>query len=165
MRLWSIHPRYLDAQGLVAVWREALLAQAVLRGRTRGYRHHPQLARFRAHPEPCAAIAAYLRGVHDEASRRGYAFDARKIGHDGPVAPIAVTRGQLELEWRLLLCKLAERSPEFHRRWRALRRPACHPLLRCCAGPMAPWERARRASRSARGVRHLNAPRSAGSAR
>ncbi|HEU5178767.1 MAG TPA: pyrimidine dimer DNA glycosylase/endonuclease V, partial [Burkholderiales bacterium] len=32
MRLWSLHPKYLDARGLVALWREALLAQAVLRG-------------------------------------------------------------------------------------------------------------------------------------
>ena len=43
MRLWSIHPRYLDSMGLVALWREALLAQAVLRGETKGYKFHPQL--------------------------------------------------------------------------------------------------------------------------
>ena len=47
MRLWSVHPLHLDRQGLTACWREALLAQAVLAGRTRGYRAHPQLERFR----------------------------------------------------------------------------------------------------------------------
>jgi len=31
MRLWTIHPKYLDRQGLLALWREALLAQKVLR--------------------------------------------------------------------------------------------------------------------------------------
>ena len=36
MRLWSLHPRYLDAKGLVALWREGLLAQAVLKGQTKG---------------------------------------------------------------------------------------------------------------------------------
>lgn len=37
MRLWSIHPRYLDTKGLVALWRETLLlAQAVLFGNTKG---------------------------------------------------------------------------------------------------------------------------------
>jgi hypothetical protein len=36
MRLWTLHPKYLDARGLVALWREALLAQKVLRGATRG---------------------------------------------------------------------------------------------------------------------------------
>jgi hypothetical protein len=46
MRLWSVHPRYLDRQGLTAAWREALLAQKVLTGTTRGYRNHPQLVRF-----------------------------------------------------------------------------------------------------------------------
>ena len=52
MRLWSLDPAHLDRQGLVACWREALLAQAVLAGRTRGYRHHPQLERFRVVPGP-----------------------------------------------------------------------------------------------------------------
>jgi hypothetical protein len=33
MRLWSLHPEYLDANGLVALWREALLAQAFLQGK------------------------------------------------------------------------------------------------------------------------------------
>jgi len=55
VRLWSVHPEYLDSRGLVALWREALLAQAVLRGETRGYRRHPRLARFRARPDPTAA--------------------------------------------------------------------------------------------------------------
>jgi hypothetical protein len=65
MRLWTLHPKYLDAQGLVALWREGLLAQKVLRGRTRGYRHHPQLARFRAQADPVASIARYLRAVQE----------------------------------------------------------------------------------------------------
>jgi hypothetical protein len=34
MRLWSLHPKHLDRQGLLAVWREGLLAQEVLRGET-----------------------------------------------------------------------------------------------------------------------------------
>jgi hypothetical protein len=71
IRLWSVHPKYLDARGLVALWREALLAQAVLSGRTRGYRHHPQLHRFRGHSGPRGAIAEDLRGVHAEAMSRG----------------------------------------------------------------------------------------------
>jgi len=60
MRLWSLHPSYLDPQGLVAVWREGLLAQAVLRGQTTGYTRHPQLARFRG-AGALGAMAAYLR--------------------------------------------------------------------------------------------------------
>ena len=67
MRLWSLHPGYLDSQGLVALWREALLAQKVLAGKTRGYKNHPQLERFKAHPHPPQAIAAYLVSVWEEA--------------------------------------------------------------------------------------------------
>lgn len=79
MRLWSLHPGYLDAKGLVACWREALLAQAVLAGRTKGYTRHPQLERFRDTPEPLAAIGAYLAAIAEEATRRGYHFDATRI--------------------------------------------------------------------------------------
>src|SRR5690349_14992660 len=103
MRLWSLHPRYLDPQGLVALWREALLARAVLRGQTKGYRHHPQVVRFRAHASPRAAICTYLAAVHAEAERRGYTFDASKVGAARCEAVIPVTRGQVEYEWQHLL--------------------------------------------------------------
>jgi hypothetical protein len=141
MRLWSIHPRYLDSQGLVALWREALLARAVLRGLTRGYRHHPQLLRFRAHPAPRAAISTYLRCVYEEAGRRGYAFDGSKIGTGRTTVAIPVNAGQLAHEWRHLLRKLARRSPALGRRWRALERPQAHPLMRRRGGPVEHWER------------------------
>ena len=141
MRLWSIHPRYLDPQGLVALWREALLARAVLQGKTRGYRHHPQLQRFRMHDAPRRAISAYLGGIYSEAVKRGYAFDRRKIAAGGPVEPIAVTRGQLAYEWEHLLRKLSARSPEHYRRWRSVRFPQCHPLMCRCTGTIEPWER------------------------
>ena len=141
MRLWSIHPRYLDPQGLVALWREALLARAVLRGETRGYRHHPQLHRFRSQGSPRRAISAYLDAVHAEATARGYAFDRSKVGPVAALPRIAVTRGQLAHEWRHLLGKLAARSPAIHRKWRAVRTPECHPLLRVVPGGIEPWER------------------------
>ncbi|MFN3505685.1 MAG: pyrimidine dimer DNA glycosylase/endonuclease V, partial [Caldimicrobium sp.] len=60
MRLWSIHPMYLDARGLVALWREALLARKVLIGETSGYRNHPQLVRFKRSASPLDAINRYL---------------------------------------------------------------------------------------------------------
>lgn len=140
MRLWTLHPRYLDAQGLVALWREALLARAVLRGGTKGYRHHPQLQRFRAHAAPRAAINAYLAAVLAEASARGYAFDRTKLGRVRGAAPIAGTEGQLRHEWRHLLRKLKSRSPATHRRWRRAA-PEAHPLFRIGPGPVEPWER------------------------
>lgn len=148
MRLWSLHPRYLDPQGLVALWREALLARAVLRGETVGYRRHPQLQRFLEHPAPRSAISAYLGEVHLEALRRGYAFDRSKVGPLRAIEPIAVTRGQIEHEWDHLLRKLSLRSPEHYRRWRQLRAPRCHPLIRPCAGGIEPWERVAAVRRS-----------------
>ncbi|MEX0900226.1 MAG: pyrimidine dimer DNA glycosylase/endonuclease V [Gammaproteobacteria bacterium] len=141
MRLWSLHPRYLDPQGLTAAWREALLARAVLRGETRGYRSHPQLDRFRAHASPRHAVDAYLAAIHIESVKRGYRFDASKLGRAALVAPIPVTRGQVAFEWARLLQKLVVRSPEVHARWASLARPQCHPLFRVRPGDVEPWER------------------------
>jgi hypothetical protein len=142
MRLWTIHPRHLDAAGLVALWREALLAQAVLLGRTRGYTRHPQLERFRAADDPEACIAGYLRAVADEATSRGYAFDATRIVASGsPARPIAETKGQLLYEWEHLGRKLQRRSPAWYRDHVAEARPTAHPLFRIVAGGVRDWER------------------------
>ena len=142
MRLWTVHPHHLDAAGLVALWREALLAQAVLLGRTRGYTRHPQLERFRAAADPLACIAVYLRAVADEATSRGYAFDAARIVASGsPDRRIAETRGQLLYEWEHLGRKLRRRSPAWYRDRVAGAPPTAHPLFRIVAGGVRDWER------------------------
>jgi hypothetical protein len=141
MRLWSVHPEYLDARGLVALWREALLAQAVLRGRTTGYTHHPQLERFRAQPSSVGAIAEYLRGIHAEAVVRGYGFELRKISPARAPGVMAVTRGQLKHEWSHLMGKLSIRDPERQSRLADLARPRLHPSFRLVPGDVEPWER------------------------
>ena len=141
MRLWTLHPKYLDPQGLVALWREALLAQRVLEGRTRGYRSHPQLLRFRESADSLAAISSYLRFVHAEATDRGYDFNASLIITPRDHASITVTAGQLEFEARHLRAKLASRSPCLAHRL-AARHPVPHPLFRVVPGAIEPWERA-----------------------
>jgi hypothetical protein len=140
MRLWSLHPEYLDARGLVALWREGLLAQAVIAGKTRGYRHHPQLARFLEAPAPGRRIAAYLRAVERTAAGRAYRFDASKIGRAGPVVPLPVTRGQLDYEWSHLRRKLEARAPAWLARLGRVTRPLPHPIFRVVAGGIAEWE-------------------------
>lgn len=141
MRLWTLHPKYLDPQGLVALWREALLARAVLRGLTRGYRHHPQLLRFQCHAAPRSAINAYLQEVWRDADGRGYAFDRAKAGPDRATARIASTTGQLAYEWEHLMRKLRARNPALHRRWRGEGAPRPHPLFVIRLGAIESWER------------------------
>ena len=142
MRLWTLHPRHLDATGLVALWREALLAQAVLLGRTRGYTQHPQLQRFRTAADPLACIAVYLRVVADEATSRGYAFDVTRIlPSDVTVQPIMETEGQLLYEWEHLARKLQRRSPVWYQERVADAQPTAHPLFRIVAGGVRDWER------------------------
>ena len=141
VRLWTLHPQYLDAPGLTALWREALLARAVLRGRTRGYRSHPQLQRFRDCRAPLSAINAYLAVVHAEAVSRGYGFERSKLARVATRLKIGATRGQLMYEWAWLLRKLERRNPALYRRNRSISAPAAHPLFRVVAGPVAAWER------------------------
>jgi len=150
MRLWALHPRYLDAPGLVALWREALLARAVLRGRTTGYRRHPQLNRFKSHVAPRSAINAYLAIVYSESERRGYSFDSRKLGPVRDRSRIHVTSGQLDHEWQHLLAKLRSRSPRVYQQWRGLELPEPHPLFKIVAGPVEEWERAKLTGRGNR---------------
>lgn len=141
MRLWTIHPRYLDAKGLVAAWREGLLAQKVLAGGTRGYARHPQLARFRAQTRPIQAIAAFLNGLAEEARRRGYRFDATKISRRKSSGRIKETRGQLLYEWKHLRAKLGKRAPALYREFKSLSCPKPHPLFRIVPGGVRDWER------------------------
>ena len=141
MRIWTLHPRYLDPQGLVALWREALLARAVLRGKTAGYRHHPQLFRFQSHAAPKSAINAYLRSVFVEAESRGYSFNRRKVGPVRTNVRIEATAGQLHYEWQHLMSKLSARSPSLYRRWRSVASPESHPLFSIERGAVELWER------------------------
>jgi hypothetical protein len=140
MRLWTLHPRHLDARGLVALWREALLAQKVLGGGTRGYRHHPQLVRFQSLPDPPAAIASYLAAVLQEARRRGYAFDAAKVAGSRWPEQLDETRGQLLYEWDHLRSKLQRRDPIHFHACCSIARPRAHPLFRIVPGPIRTWE-------------------------
>lgn len=141
MRLWSLHPKYLDSAGLLALWREALLAQEVLRGNTAGYRHHPQLDRFKATSNPLRTISSYLLVVHREATRRGFNFDASKIAQGRVAKRLAVTEGQLRLELGHLRKKLALRDRTLFHRLNSIDRPDAHPLFKTIPGPPERWER------------------------
>ena len=141
MRLWTLHPKYLDSQGLVAAWREALLAQKVLAGQTKGYRNHPQLIRFRSHSKPAAAIASFLFGLIEEGDRRGYQFDRAKILHKGTSKQIQETNGQLAYEWIHLKRKLRKRSPKVYCEFYKIKTPEPHPLFQIIAGEIRDWEK------------------------
>jgi hypothetical protein len=141
MRLWSLHPAYLDSQGLVALWRESLLARKVLVGQTRGYRHHPQLIRFQAQAHPEQAIERYLWGVYAEALRRGYQFDGSKLGPEPTGALLPVTEGQMQYEWQHLRRKLRQRAPANYRQMARVTEPQTHPLFYIVAGAVEAWER------------------------
>jgi len=141
MRLWSLHPKYLDPQGLVALWRETLLAQAVLRGETHGYRAHPQLDRFKNCSAPLAAMSLYLKSIYAQAQARGYSFDEKKIRPTRKKVMLSVTSGQLDYEWSHLMAKLKLRNPAYYQKWCDIEEPEPHPLFIVCAGEVEPWER------------------------
>ena len=140
MRLWSLHPEYLDAKGLVALWRETLLAQNVLLGKTKGYKNHPQLIRFKETHHPQGAIATYLRHIADEADNRGYNFNRDKIINKRFNSAITVTSGQLSYELGHLLRKLKIRDPQRYLELRTLKKIELHPLFKKVRGKIADWE-------------------------
>ena len=140
MRIWSIHPSYLDSKGLVALWREALLAQKVLLGKTKGYKHHPQLIRFRNTVNPVGAIASYLRSVADEATLRNYQFDRNKIISRRINSKITVTSGQVQFEFNHLLQKLRKREPALYKKLKSETNIKLHPLFVSVKGDVEEWE-------------------------
>jgi hypothetical protein len=140
MRIWSLHPKYLDTKGLVALWRETLLAKHVLEGKTKGYKNHPQLNRFKEYVHPLHAINFYLSVVHSEAQKRGYQFNKNKIEWNFDQCRISVTKGQVEYEIQHLKNKLLQRDPLKWKEVRAIKKIETHPLFKVVKGNIECWE-------------------------
>lgn len=140
VRLWTLHPKYLDVKGLVALWREALLAQKVLSGQTKGYKKHPQLERFKASSNPLGAIAGYLQIIAGEADARGYKFNKAKIANKVLASKVKVTSGQVAYEYQHLLNKLRVRDPERYWVFKSVNIVEVHPLFDVVEGPIESWE-------------------------
>lgn len=143
MRLWSLHPSYLDKQGLGGCWREALLAQKVLAGNTKGYKSHSQLIRFKSTNNPLSYISSFLLTIYEEASRRGYKYDSSKILPAFPIRKkIAVTTGQLKYEFdHLVQNKLRIRSPKIFCELKDITDPEVNPFFELIPGPIEEWEK------------------------
>ncbi len=141
MRLWSLHPSYLDTKGLVALWREALLAKAVLEGKTKGYTNHPQLIRFREAEDPIAAINYFLYEVLQESKKRGYRFDASKCNKPKIIKKIAVSDKQIDYELTHLLKKLIIRDKEKQKELLCIDKPEAHPIFYITKGEIELWEK------------------------
>jgi hypothetical protein len=141
MRLWSIHPQYLDSKGLVACWREGLLARKVLQGKTKGYRSHPQLNRFKDQNDPIVMMDTYLMAVFQEAILRGYKFKREKIGNQFSNHKIVVTDGQLRYEFNHLIKKLEKRDRTKYDEIINVQDPEPHPMFRVVHGEVEDWER------------------------
>ncbi len=140
MRLWSLHPKYLDSKGLVALWREGLLARKVILGETKGYKYHPQLERFKSHKNPVKAIDTYLLNVYSESVRRSYHFNRRKIGSKFTTEHLNVTRTQLVYELEHLKSKLQTRDPEKYHEIEEITLPESNPFFRMVEGDLESWE-------------------------
>ena len=140
MRLWSLHPYYLDSKGLVALWREGLLARAVLEGKTKGYKNHPQLIRFRNQKDPLAFLDTYLNYVYLEAKHRQYKFNHEKIGTQRTQIHLKVTQGQIEYELKHLKMKLKTRDKAKYRELEKVDNPLPNPIFKVIPGDIESWE-------------------------
>ncbi len=141
MRLWSLNPKYLDRQGLLALWRESLLAKKVLEGRTKGYKNHPQLNRFKESSETLKYINSYLFGIYLEAEARGYKFDLNKIDNKEILNEVInVSKKQVEYEFTHLLNKLKIRDKLRYSKLKDTQPPKVHPLFKVVPGEIEEWE-------------------------
>ncbi|BDB98034.1 pyrimidine dimer DNA glycosylase/endonuclease V [Saccharolobus caldissimus] len=141
MRLWSIHPSYLDIKGFLGLWREALLAQKALLGETKGYKNHPQLLRFKRSKDPILYIGTYLYHVYLEGKRRGCKLDKSKIIKYDISLKMPVNRGQVEYEFQHLLKKLEKRDIRKYRELKDLKSIEVHPLFYIVEGGIEDWEK------------------------
>lgn len=141
MRLWSIHPSYVDSKGLVATWREGLLALHVLSGNTKGYINHPQLIRFKQQEDPVQAITNYLHAIVDEAEKRSYNFKREKLLPYQKIPLIPVTTDQIKYESEHLLSKLKKRDHALFLQHQHLKEFLPHPVFTIIPGPIEKWEK------------------------
>jgi len=141
MRIWSIHPKYLDGKGLIAVWRETLLAKKVLGNKTKGYKNHPQLSRVREGRNSLNCVNQYLAEVYEEALRRNYSFDKKKFKKNLTPSRLTVTVGQLDFEINHLKAKLKKRDPKKWEEIQVITQFDPHPLFTVIRGNVEPWEK------------------------
>lgn len=142
MRLWSLDPKYLDRAGLLAVWRESLLAKKVLAGKTKGYKNHPQLERFKNSLDSLNQINYYLFGILKEAESRNYHFNKKKIDPLKAIKKrIKVSSGQLIYEFEHLLKKLKIRDKKRYQELKKIKKAKAHFLFSVVPGKIAKWEK------------------------
>jgi hypothetical protein len=141
MRIWSVHPKYLDTKGLVALWRETLLAKHVLEGNTKGYRNHPQLSRFRSAENPINSINLYLSIVYNEAIKREFNFDKNKISWNFYPVKINVTKEQMKFETTHLLNKLKIRDKKKYNELSETELLDPNPVFCLIDGEIEEWEK------------------------
>jgi hypothetical protein len=141
MRIWSIHPKYLDSTGIVALWREALLAKSVLEGKTTGYRNHPQIDRFRNSKKPVEAINQYLSYIYDESVERHFHFNTTKFRKPAVPVSLTVSEGQLKYEFGHLLGKLKRREINLYKTLEKTTAIIPHPMFKQVKGEIENWER------------------------
>lgn len=154
MRLWSLHPQYLDRKGLGGVWLEGFVGLKALSKERLGYSNHPQLERFKTHINPVGALAEYLEHIASEAiSKRGYNYNLGlldpylqhyELGYD---KTIPVTQGQVHYEIEWLLDKLQNRGAtleaemllkDYHMIGYQVK---LHPMFHMVSGNVESWER------------------------
>ncbi len=141
MRLWSIHPKYLDSIGLIACWRETLLAKKVLLNLTKGYKNHPQLLRFKNSSSPIDYINFYLNELYIESKNRNYNFNYKKIsGFKKNLKKIKITNKQIEYEFSHLMKKLKTRSVKKYNELKKVDIIETNNLFKIIPGKIENWE-------------------------
>jgi hypothetical protein len=141
MRLWSLHPKYLDVKGLNGLWREGIMARNALLGIKKGYFNHPQLERFKKQENSVLFIDTYLLNVYNESITRNYNFNREKFGLNFTDSKIDVTDGQILYEFKHLKRKLKIRDIYKYDELNEIKFPDVNPVFKVVKGDIELWER------------------------
>jgi Pyrimidine dimer DNA glycosylase len=148
MRLWSFDPSCLDQRGLCGLWREVLVGlRAFEKGPGAPWYNHPQLTRFKQHPNGLGVLAEYAEYVLNEGHKRGYKFNARHLDpylelYDvNFTGAIQVTEGQFGYEIEHFMRKLAIREPIRYTNYLNEPKFSPHPIFTIVDGDIESWEK------------------------
>jgi hypothetical protein len=141
MRIWSIHPKYLDSKELLNLWNETIQAKNEFLTKFSGHFSNKQLERFLDLKNPLEAINSYMSSIYREAVKRDFSVDDSFMDWDfDDSIQIPVTAGQISHEISKLKSRLRERDEKKLQKLNGRTFLELHPIFYSVPGTIEEWE-------------------------
>lgn len=154
MRLWTIHPKYLDGKRLTSQWKEGIQMMHIWKeigenpepAKRLGYVSHPQVRRLSNLLVADSGLISlllhqHLTAVHEESVQRSYSFNKKLIDDLAPdcknAPKVYVTMGQVAYEFALM----ATKNNEWSQKVAIDPYMLCNPIFQVVSGSIESWEK------------------------